>query len=115
MLVFCKARPVPYAWREKVERALDYLVKSDIVYSIKNSVRATPVPKHDGKFVSLCSDFNVTLNRAAWNECYALPNPEDIFSNLSGGKFFSKIDLASAYLQLGVGPKSQPLLTINTH
>ncbi len=44
-----------------------------------------------------------------------MPTPEDIFAKLAGGKIFSKIDLTSAYLQLKVGQKSQPLLTVNTH
>lgn len=49
------------------------------------------------------------------SETYPLPVPEDIFTKLTDGKIFSKVDLTSAYLQLSVGEQSQPLLTVNTH
>lgn len=63
--IFCKARPVPYALRDMVEKELDRLVKSDIIYPVKNSQWATPlvcVSKPDGQNVRLCGDFKVTLN-----------------------------------------------------
>lgn len=117
--IFCKARPVPYALRDVVEKELESLVKSNVIYPVKESQWSTPlvcVLKPDGKTVRLCGDFKVTLNRVLKNaEHYPLPTTEDIFTKLSGGKIFSKIDLTSAYLQLGVGEKSQPLLTVNTH
>ncbi|PIO73854.1 reverse transcriptase [Teladorsagia circumcincta] len=39
----------------------------------------------------------------------------DIFAKLNGGKYFSQLDLAEAYLQMEVDEESRPLLTINTH
>ena len=46
---------------------------------------------------------------------YLLPCPEDIFAKLNGGKFFSKIGLSDAYLQIPVEEASLKLLCINTH
>ncbi|XGW22263.1 hypothetical protein V3C99_004908, partial [Haemonchus contortus] len=37
------------------------------------------------------------------------------FTKLNGGRYFSQLDLAEAYLQLEVDDDSKQLLTINTH
>ena len=39
----------------------------------------------------------------------------NLFSTLSGGKVFSKIDLSQAYHQLSLAVESKPYVTINTH
>ena len=44
-----------------------------------------------------------------------MPKAEDIFSTLSGGKKFTKLDLSQAYLQLALDEESQKLTTIYTH
>lgn len=44
-----------------------------------------------------------------------LPNIEDIFAALSGGKFFTKLDLRNAYNQLELCEDSQTLLAWSTH
>jgi len=46
---------------------------------------------------------------------YPLPAPEDIFSRLSGGKIFTKMDLSDAYLQVKVNNECSKYLCINTH
>ena len=57
----------------------------------------------------------MTVNQALSVEEYPLPTPEELFSTLSGGKVFSKLDLSQAYLQLPVDDASKCYLTINTH
>ena len=39
---------------------------------------------------------------------------EDLLSSLSGGKYFSKLDLAQAYLKLPLDEASRKYVTINT-
>ena len=48
-------------------------------------------------------------------ETYPLPQVEELFSNLAGGKYFSKLDMSSAYLQLPLAELSKEYLIINTH
>ena len=40
---------------------------------------------------------------------------EELFTSLSGGKKFTKLDLSHAYLQLELEEQSRELVTINTH
>ena len=59
MPVFCKARPVPYALRETVEKELERLDASGIISEVEYSDRATPivvVPKPNNT-VRLCGDY----------------------------------------------------------
>lgn len=39
---------------------------------------------------------------------------EDIYTTLSGGKTFTKIDLSNVYLQIPLGNRSNPCVMINT-
>ena len=55
------------------------------------------------------------VNQVLTVEEYPLLTPEELFSTLSGGKIFSKLDLSQAYLQLPVNEESNSYLTINTH
>ena len=67
------------------------------------------------KEIYVCANFSTRLNRALKSYHYSLPRPDEIFSKLSGGKIFSKIDLSDAYLQIPVNKKCSELLTVSTH
>ncbi|UYV64919.1 K02A2.6-like [Cordylochernes scorpioides] len=88
--IFHKARPVPFAIRTAVTEALENMVTKGYLY-------------------------RVTLNRFWDTAAYPLPTQQDLFAILAKGKYFSKLDLISAYLQLEVAKSTQPFLTINTH
>ena len=42
--------------------------------------------------IKFCADYFVRLNESLKTLNYPPPFPENIFANLNGGKFFSKID-----------------------
>ncbi len=63
----------------------------------------------------VCGDYKITANRAILIDSYSLPRVDEIFSNLAGGKYFSKLDMSNAYLQLPLEETSQHLVAINTH
>ena len=114
---FFKARPVPYALREKLEKELDHLVKEGVIQPVTHSDWATPVVpvvKRDGS-VRLCGDYKITVNKVAKFDSYPLPRIDDLFASLSGGKTFTKLDLAHAYLQVPLDAESKKFTTINTH
>ena len=55
-----------------------------------------PVMKPD-KSIRICGDFKLTINRVAQLDRYPIPKVEDLFSTLSGGTSFTKLDLSQAY------------------
>ena len=114
---FCRARPVPYAMRVKVEQALDRMVEQGILEPVQYAEWAAPIVpvlKGDGT-VRICGDFKVTVNRVARVDKYPIPRIEDLLASLAGGKIFSKLDMSQAYLQLSLDPKSRDLVVVNTH
>ena len=99
---FCKARSLPYAMREKVEKELQTLEDQGIITSIKFSKWAAPIVpvlKQDKQTVRICGDYKLTANRASCLEHYPLPKVEDLFSTLAGGTLFTNLDMSQAYLQ----------------
>ena len=113
---FCKARPVPYAIKPKVEEVeLKHLEREGIIHKVKFSDWATPVVtvvKPNGT-VRICGDYRNTINPQL--EEYPLPRIDDIFAKLAGGQSFTKIDLKQAYHQMELDENSQEYLMINTH
>ena len=62
-----------------------------------------PVIKTDGT-VRICGDYKLTVNKELEKDVYPLPRVEDLFSSLSGGTFFTKLDMTHAYQHAaGVG------------
>lgn len=101
--VFVKARRVPYALKEQVEKEVDKLEKHGVIKKVDRSLWASPivvVPKADN---------------TVEDEQYVLPTTQDLYAALVGSKVFSKLDLSHAYAQLNVDKESQEYLTITTH
>lgn len=115
--IFKKANPVPYALKEAVERELDRLETMGIISKTEKSEWAAPivtVPKVD-KSIRICGNYKVNINQSVEEETYPLPNTEDLFATLAGGKLFTKLDLSHAYQQLELDKDSEKYLTVNTH
>lgn len=114
---FNKARPVPYALKDKVEAELDKLLEQGIIIPVSHSEWAAPivvVPKSD-QSIRICGDYKTTINPILDVDKYPLPNPQDLFSTLAGGCYFTKLDLSQAYQQMTLEEDSRKYLTINTH
>ena len=114
---FFKASPVPYALRDKVDKEIDHLVKEGVIQPVTHSDWAAPVVplvKRDGS-VRPCGDYKITVNKIAKFDSYPLPRIDDLFASLSGGRTFTKLDLAHAYLQVPLDAESKKFTTINTH
>ena len=71
--------------------------------------------RKNSKEIKVCADFSTGLNDVLKDHHYPLPNPEDVFTKLNGGKYFSKIDLSEAYLQIPLEEESSKLVCIATH
>ena len=114
---FCKARPVPYALKAKVEDELDRLTAEGIIEPRQFADWAAPiVPVLKGdQTVRICGDFKQTINHASKLDRYPIPRIEDLFAGLAGGTVFSKLDLSKAYLQIPLDEEAQAIAVINTH
>ena len=107
---FLRARNLPFALREKVERELKRLVEAGVITPVQHAEWATPifpVMKQNGT-VRICGDYKTTNNQP-------LPRIDDLLSSLAGGKAFTKMDLAHTYMQVPLEDESKSLTTINTH
>lgn len=116
MPVFRKARPVPFALRERIESELDRLVSERVLESVPYSEYAAPiVPVIQGESVRICADYSSGVNNQLEIPHYPLPKLDELLSTISGCKIFAKLDIKKAYLSLPLDSKSSEILTINTH
>ncbi len=114
---FCKARPVPFALKEKMGETLDKGEASGILVKVDSSEYASPaVPVlKDDHTVRVCGDYKSTLNPSLDTKVYPLPTVEDCFTEMIGGDRFSKIDIKQAYNNIPLRKSDQILTTMNTH
>ncbi|GJU29179.1 putative reverse transcriptase domain-containing protein [Tanacetum coccineum] len=70
------------------------------------------VKKKDGSF-RMCIDYR-ELNKLTIKNCYPLPRIDDLFDQLQGSQYFSKIDLRSGYHQMRVHEDDFPKTVFRT-
>ena len=79
---YCKARVVPYALRDKVEKELARLVNEGTLESVDVSNWASPIVtvlKPDKVCVRSCADFKQTINPVSTLNNYPIPKIEICF------------------------------------
>ena len=97
-----KPYPIPFASREILRKEVSNMLSLGIVEPCI-SPYASPVvmvPKKDST-TRVCIDYR-KLNRVTIFDPEPMPNPEELFSELSKSKFFSKLDLTKGYYQIPV-------------
>ena len=100
-----------------IDIELDRLEKAGILEKVTHSDWAAPivpVPEKDG-CIRICGDYKVSVNPSLIVDQHPLPNPEELFTTLTGGQQFSKLDLSQAYQQIILDDNSRKYTTINTH
>ena len=111
---FCKARPMPFMLKRKVEIELQRLEAEGVISPVCFADWAMPIvplAKRDGS-VRICGDYKITLNQALVPEVYPLPKIEELLAALAGGINFSKLDLSHAVflIRLYVAPLALAIL-----
>ncbi|VDI55683.1 Hypothetical predicted protein [Mytilus galloprovincialis] len=99
---YFKARPLPYALKEKVELELEGLEKRGQISRVEFSEWAAPIVpivKENGS-IRICGDYKITVNRVSKLDNYPIPKTEDLYATLAGGEEYTKLDLAQAYQQI---------------
>jgi hypothetical protein len=95
-------RRVPPALLQEVKDHLELLRRQGIIRESSSSY-ASPivlVRKKDGR-LRMCCDFR-SLNAKTIRDAHPLPRIQDSLDSLNGSKFFSSLDLKSAYNQIPV-------------
>lgn len=64
--------------------------------------------------MQLCGNFKATINPVTVLKTYPIPHIEELFTKLTGGVKFMKLDLRDAYQQVELHPDALKYLTINT-
>ena len=121
--VFRKPGPVPLALQEDLAQAYEAGIKNGVWKRAQINNYGTPVvpvrkslqPGQIRAKLRVCGDYAATLNPQLETHRYPIPSPEQVMQRLSGGCYFTKIDLADAYNQILLGPESQKKLTLSTH
>lgn len=114
--IFMGNRSIPFGLRSAVKDNLDEMVKKGILQPVQSSPWATPIVtvlKPNGQ-PRICGDYRITVNPLLHQTATTTLDVESMFAGLHGCKFFSKIDLSNAFLQIPLDDSSSQLTTINT-
>ena len=106
---------VPVVHRDKITQMIAEMRKQDVIRP-SASPWASPVvlvPKKDGK-LRFCVDYR-RLNAATRKDVYPLPRIDDILDTLGRVKYFTSLDLASGYWQVGLEEESRQKSAFTTH
>lgn len=112
----CPPRKIPYALKSKVKQKLNQMIAEKLIVPVTEPTDwvhpIVVVPKSNGD-IRICMDPR-NLNKYVKRELFEIPTCDTLFAQLSGAKFFTKLDASSAFLQLPLDYESSLLCTINT-
>ena len=108
-------RRIPFALRVKVDEMVKDMMTQGVIQQ-SSSPWASPivlVSKKDGS-TRFCVDYR-RLNSATKKDVYPLPRIDDTLDSLAKQKYFTTLDLASGYWQVGMDKPSQEKTAFITH
>ena len=109
-------RPIAIGLREKARKELQSMAELKVIEPVEHPTDwcsgLTIVPKANGN-IRMCVDLTM-LNRGVEREFYPLPRVNDMLSQLSTGRLFSKLDANSGFWQIVLDPESRALTTFLT-
>uniref|UniRef100_A0A5S6QMM6 RNA-directed DNA polymerase n=1 Tax=Trichuris muris TaxID=70415 RepID=A0A5S6QMM6_TRIMR len=113
---FFKCRPVPFALIGRVKEEIERLDKRGSLEPVLWSDWASPivVVMKKGGEIRICGDYSATANLVTRKDVYPLPTVPEMMTTLTGGAWFSKLDLAEAYQQLTLDEETAEVLTLTT-
>ena len=114
---FCKARPVPYAIKGKIEEELKRLQEEGTIESVQFSEWAAPIVpiRKPDNSIRICGDYKTTVHQVSKLDNYPIPKVEDLLATLGGGEKFTKLDVNQTYQQLQLDDESKRYTILSTH
>ena len=113
---FSRARTIPIRLKKPVKEELDRLVNTGKLEKVYESAWSSPtvnILKKDNS-VRICGEFSASVNKFLDPVNSPLISIDDVISQVGDAKYFSKIDLSNAFLQLPLDNDSKIYTTINT-
>lgn len=113
MPVFHRARNIPRALINQVEKELDSLETAGIITKSETSDWGSPlvvIPKIDGG-VRLCVDYKTRVNERLTDAHYPIWKIDDILNSLRNSRCFCRLDIFKAYLHIPVDEQSSIIQT----
>ena len=79
---FLKARPVPYALKNKIEFKIERMVKNNILEPVDVSEWATPTAPviKEGGSIRICGDYKMTVDQVSQLGNYPIPKIDTLFA-----------------------------------
>ena len=110
-------RHIPFHMREKVAKEVQRMVDDDVIEPVKGPTEwlmaPVIVPKKNGQ-VRLVVDAR-PANKAILRARYVTPTVEELFNQVNGAKYFSKVDLKSGFHQIELDEASRYITVFSTH
>ena len=106
--MLCPVRKVPHSLKPELEKELKRMVDLDITEQSEK-----PTDWVNGLVIVNKPNGNRPLNDAIKREHLHLSTAEEIFPQMSGACFFSKVDASSQYWEIKVDEKSSNLLELS--
>ena len=113
--ILMKPRRQPVHLEDKIDEAIKNLQENGIIRRC-DSQWNTPlvcVWKKEKQDIRLCLDFRA-LNKITERRAFPMPNIEEMLDILNGAKYFSTIDLGSAYYQVELEEESKEKTAFST-
>ena len=97
----------PFHLRTEAQRQVEEMLDAGVI-APSNSPWSSPmilVPKKNEK-LRFCVDFR-RLNDCTTKDAYPIPRIDDALDSLGGSRYFTTLDLASGYWQVGMAPEDR--------
>jgi len=112
-------RNKPFHRRKAIEDQIQKKLNEDIIEEVVGEptewlAETVERPKAGSSEIRMCTDMKLA-NRAILREKYEMPNIETIIHSANGMKFYSKVDLKSAFEQIVLHPESRYISRFRTH
>ena len=109
-------RKVPVALKKRLKAELDRLCKLDVMEKTEGPtewVQSLVIVEKPNGDLRLCMDPN-DLNKVILREHRHLPHKSEIFAEMAGAQYFTKLDASQGFYNIKLDKDSSKLCTVNT-
>lgn len=110
------SRKIPIALKDEVKEELNRMMRLNVIEPViepTDWVNQIVVARKPNGKLRMCLDPR-DLNKAVKRHHFKLPTAEELFAEMKGAKYFTKLDASSGYWQIKVDEESSKLLTFAT-